>query len=74
MPCARAGDATHDAPVRVRDVENGADQLFGTLTDVLWPAAGRSDGYFVVAPNGRTLLFIRLASREADLMLIEHFR
>jgi dipeptidyl aminopeptidase/acylaminoacyl peptidase len=74
MPCPRAGEASHDAPIRVFNVTTGEDRLFGTLNEVLWPAAGRTDGCFAISPNGRTLLYHRLASREADLMLVEHFR
>jgi Tol biopolymer transport system component/DNA-binding winged helix-turn-helix (wHTH) protein len=74
VPCTRAGDSSHDAPIRVFNVTTGEDRFFTTLTDVLWPAAGHTSGHFVISPNGRTILHARLASREADLMVIEHFR
>lgn len=74
IPCARAGEAGHDMPVRVFNAATGKDRLFATLDDVVWPAAGRSGGAPVISPDGRTLLYGRLHTREADLMLIEHFR
>jgi Tol biopolymer transport system component len=72
MPCRRANDTSPDAPVRVFREATGGDRLFATLTDV-GGHAGTEVG-IVISPNGRTLLYNRLASREADLMLIEHFR
>jgi dipeptidyl aminopeptidase/acylaminoacyl peptidase len=72
MPCRPAGDTSHDAPVRVHRLATGEDRQFATLTGVRGPAGTLTS--FVVSPNGRTLLYNRLASREADLMLIERFR
>jgi Tol biopolymer transport system component/DNA-binding winged helix-turn-helix (wHTH) protein len=74
MPCARAGESRHDAPVRVFNVVTGEDRLFATLDEIVWPAAGRLGGSLAISPNGRTMLYVRLHTREADLMLIENFR
>jgi Tol biopolymer transport system component/DNA-binding winged helix-turn-helix (wHTH) protein len=74
MPCARNLEAEHEAPVRVFDVTTREERLFGLLNDASWPAVGQTIGCFAISPDGRTLLFCGLASREADLMLIEHFR
>jgi tricorn protease-like protein len=73
-PCAPAGEIGRDVPVRVFNPASGEDRLFATLEDVGWPATGRQDGFLLVSPNGRTLLYSRLENREADLMLIEDFR
>ena len=74
MPCAQTGEISRDVPVRVFNPASGEDRLFATLKDVGWPATGRQDGFLLVSPNGRTLLYSRLENREADLMLIEGFR
>lgn len=74
MPCAPAGEVRHDAPVRLFNTATGADRLFAMLDDVAWPAAGLSGTCIVISPDGRTLLYSRTHTREADLMLIEHFR
>ena len=74
MPCQPAGSRSHDATIRVLIPTTGKERHFGTLTEVLWPASGRTDGCFAISPDGRTLLYSRLASRGADLMLIENFR
>jgi Tol biopolymer transport system component/DNA-binding winged helix-turn-helix (wHTH) protein len=74
MPCAQTGEISRDVPVRVFNPASGENRLFATLKDVGWPAAGRQDGFLLVSPNGRTLLYSRLENREADLMLIEGFR
>ena len=74
VPCAPAGAASHDTPVRVFNMTTGEDRLFGTLNDFVWPTTGRTDDSFVMSPNGRTLVYSRIARGEADLMMIEHFR
>jgi Tol biopolymer transport system component/DNA-binding winged helix-turn-helix (wHTH) protein len=74
MACARDGKAAHDIPIRIFNLTTGEDRLFATLDDYSWPAAGQTDGCFAISPDGRTLLYNRLANRETDLMLIEHFR
>jgi Tol biopolymer transport system component len=73
-PCAPAGQADDDAPIRVFDAATGKDRLFGTLDEAFWPAIGRNEGAFAISPDGRTLLYNRTGSREAELMLLEHFR
>ena len=74
MPCQPAGSRSHDARIRVLNVTTGEDRLFGTLNEVLWPPSGRTDGCFAISPDGRMLLYSRLANRGADLMLIENFK
>lgn len=74
VPCAAPGDVTRDVPVRLFNRATGEDRPFGTLSEAAWPAAGRSGTCLVISPDGRTLLYSRQHTREADLMLIEHFR
>ena len=74
VPCARAGEVPHDAPVRVFDPVTGKDRLFAMLDDIVSPAVGGLEGGLFASPDGRTLLYMRRHTRETDLMLIEHFR
>jgi Tol biopolymer transport system component/DNA-binding winged helix-turn-helix (wHTH) protein len=74
MPCPPAGSRSHDGAIRVLNPTTGQERLFATLTEVLWPASGRTDGCFAISPDGRTLLYSRLVNRGADLMLIKNFR
>jgi hypothetical protein len=74
MPCARNAEAEQNAPVRVFDVTTGKERLFGSLNDASPRTVGYPIGCFAISPDGRTLLFCGLATSEADLMLIEHFR
>ena len=51
----------------------GEDRQFATL-EMLFPASGLAVGCFAVSPDGQTILYSRLVSNGADLMLIENFR
>ena len=78
VPCQPHGSGNPDMPVRVLNPVTGDDRQFAT-----WLAAGprsfprRVSGpsaTFAVSPDGQTILYSRLVSNGADLMLIENFR
>ena len=73
VPCYTPGASQRDAPVDVMDPKTGAVQRFATLTDVFVPAWGHRLGTFTVALDGR-IVYSKLVSGGADLMLIENFR
>jgi len=73
VPCYTPGASQRDAPVDVMDPKTGVVQRFATLTDVFVPAWGRRLGTFTVALDGR-IVYSKLVSGGADLMLIENFR
>ncbi len=77
--CVRGGDvaadgvyyvACGDSPDSVLhriDPKTGQDRVLGTLE--------KHSGYsLAVSPDGRTILYSRIVSEGADLMLIENFR
>ena len=59
-------------PVRVLNPVTGDDRQVATLVPFLAP--GLNVGYFAVSLDGQTILYSRLVSNGADLMLIENFR
>ena len=65
VPC----DPSADPSVHVLDPETGRDRRLGTLEHLIFRPLGLS-----VSPDGRTILYPRLTSENADLMLIENFR
>jgi hypothetical protein len=69
VPC----DASSDPPVHVVDPATGRDRRLGTLqmyeNSVDAPPLGLS-----IAPDGRSILYLRHITNSADLMLIENFR
>ena len=73
VPCQPYGSINRDMPVRVRNPVTGEDRQFATL-EMLFPASGLPVGCFAVSPDGQTILYSRLVSNGADLMLIENFR
>jgi Tol biopolymer transport system component/DNA-binding winged helix-turn-helix (wHTH) protein len=73
VPCQPYGSINRDMPVRVRNPVTGEDRQFATL-EMLFPASGLAVGSFAVSPDGQTILYSRLVSNGADLMLIENFR
>ncbi len=64
VPC----DPTSDPPLRILDLETGRDRRLGTLESVTARPLGLS-----VSPDGGTIVYPRLTSLGADLMLIENF-
>jgi hypothetical protein len=50
-------------------LETGQDRRLGTLEKLTQPPLG-----LTVSPDGRTIVYPRLTSENADLMLIENFR
>jgi hypothetical protein len=60
-------------PVRVLNPVTGEDRQVAAL-DMLFPASGLGVGSFATSPDGQTILYSRLVSNGADLMLIENFR
>ena len=73
VPCQPHGSFGRDMPVRVRNSVTGEDRQIATL-ERLFPASRLPVGSFAVSPDGQTILYSRLVSYGADLMLIESFR
>ena len=73
VPCQPHGSGNRDMPVRVLNPVTGEDRQVAAL-DMLFPASGPGVGSFAVSPDGQTILYSRLVSSGADLMLIENFR
>jgi Tol biopolymer transport system component/DNA-binding winged helix-turn-helix (wHTH) protein len=73
VPCQPHGRVNRDLPVRVLSPATGEDRQFATL-EILFPASALRIGSFAVSPDGQTILYSRLVSNGADLMLIENFR
>jgi Tol biopolymer transport system component len=73
VPCQPHGSVNPDMPVRVLNPVTGDNRQVATL-EVTFPAPGLNIGYFAVSPDGQTILYSRLVSNGADLMLIENFR
>jgi Tol biopolymer transport system component/DNA-binding winged helix-turn-helix (wHTH) protein len=73
VPCQLRGSVNPDMRVHVLNPVTGEDRQVATL-EIPLPAPGRNIGYFAVSPDGRTILYSRLVSNGADLMLIENFR
>jgi len=67
------GNVKPDMPVRLLNPVTGEDRQVATL-EIPFPAPGLKIGYFAVSPDGQTILYSRLVSNGADLMLIENFR
>ena len=86
VPCQPDGSGNRAMPVRVLNPVTGDDRQFATLErsrDNSGPAAevfpesalrAASSRSFAVSPDGQTILFSRLVSNGADLMLIENFK
>jgi len=73
VPCQPHGSVSRDLRVRVLNPATGDDRLVETL-EVPFRSPGLNVGFFAVSPDGRTILYSRLVSNGADLMLIENFR
>ena len=73
VPCQPDGSVKPDMPVRLLNPVTGEDRQVATL-EIPFPAPGLKVGYFAVSPDGQTILYSRLVSNGADLMLIENFR
>ena len=73
VPCQPDGNVKPDMPVRLLNPVTGEDRQVATL-EIPFPAPGLKIGYFAVSPDGQTILYSRLVSNGADLMLIENFR
>jgi Tol biopolymer transport system component len=73
VPCQPHGSGNRDMPVRVLNAVTGEDRQVAAL-DMLFPASGLGVSSFAVSPDGQTILYSRLVSSGADLMLIENFR
>ena len=73
VPCQPPGSVDRDMPVRVLNPVTGEDRHVATL-EIVVPAAGLTVGSFAVSPDGQTILYSRLVSHGADLMLIENFK
>jgi WD40-like Beta Propeller Repeat len=65
VPC----DPSADPPVHVLDLETGRDRRLGMLEKLTERPLGLS-----VSPDGQTIVYPRVTSENADLMLIENFR
>ena len=65
LPC----DPSSNPPVHVLDLETGRDRRLGTLEGLVDRPLG-----LAVSPDGKTILYPKLTSQNADLMLIENFR
>ncbi len=74
VPCQPNVGVTRDLPVHVLNPMTREDHLVTTLKDIPFPASGQDAGAFVASPEGRTILYSRLVSAGADLILIENFR
>jgi hypothetical protein len=61
-------------PVRVLNPVTGDDRQVATLEVPFPPPGLQVVGYFAASPDGQTILYSRLVSNGADLMLIENFR
>jgi hypothetical protein len=65
VPC----DASPNPPVRVMNLKTGRDRCLGTLDGLTYRPLGLS-----VSSDGRTIVYPKLTSANADLILIENFR
>jgi WD40-like Beta Propeller Repeat len=65
VPC----DPSADPPVHVLDLKTGRDRRLGMLEKLTERPLGLS-----VSPDGQTIVYPRVTSENADLMLIENFR
>ena len=73
VPCQPHGSVNADMSVRVLNPVTGEDRQVAML-QIPFPTPGQTVGYFAVSPDGQTILYSRLVSNGADLMLIENFR
>ena len=73
VPCQPHGSGNRDMPVRVLNPVTGEDRQVAAL-EMSFPLRVPDIGSFAVSPDGQTILYSRLVSNGADLMLIENFR
>jgi Tol biopolymer transport system component/DNA-binding winged helix-turn-helix (wHTH) protein len=69
LPCLGGKPLDDDAHLRVMDPATGKDRELGRLERFEYDSP-----YFAVSPDGRTVLYTRVAGSGADLMTIENFR
>jgi hypothetical protein len=65
VPC----DSSPNPPVHVLNLETGRDTQLGTLDGIRDRAIGLS-----VSPDGKSIVYPKVTTQGADLMLIENFR
>ncbi len=70
VPCWQRASGNNPI-VLLRDPVTGKDSKIGRLENYRYD---RLPSGFAVSPNGRTILYTRLVSRAADLMMIENFK
>jgi hypothetical protein len=70
VPCS-AGFALGQTALRVMDPGTGEDREVGKLEQY---HVGFLTAGFAVAPDGKTILYSRMVSSGADVMMIENFR
>jgi Tol biopolymer transport system component/DNA-binding winged helix-turn-helix (wHTH) protein len=71
VPCSASFAPGQATPVRVWDPGTGKDREVGRLEQY---HIGNLTAGFAVSPDGQTILYSRIVSSGADLMMIEHFR
>ena len=64
-----ACDPSPNPAVHVLDLQTGRDRRLGTLDGIAERPVGLS-----VSPDGRTIVYPKVTTQNADLMLIENFR
>jgi Tol biopolymer transport system component/DNA-binding winged helix-turn-helix (wHTH) protein len=74
VPCQSPGSVDRHTPVHALNLVTGHDRRIATLQDVEYRAWNRNYGCFTVSRDGKTIIYSRLASSGADLMLIENFK
>jgi hypothetical protein len=68
-PCYVPCDLSPDPPVHVLDLETGKDRRLGMLKSLKSRPNGLS-----VSRDGKTIVYSKVTTQDADLMLIENFR
>jgi dipeptidyl aminopeptidase/acylaminoacyl peptidase len=74
LPCQHSGSVDTHTPVHFLNLATGDDRQIATLQNVEYRPWNRHYGGFTVSRDGSTIVYGRLASSGADLVMIENFK